>query len=72
VPTKLTIEILAAAIIGFEEQKKRLDAQIAETSANAEPERNRWRRTRPKEATQDVCRCAGQNCRRLTEEMGRV
>jgi hypothetical protein len=29
-PTKLTTEILAAAIAGFEEQKKRLDAQIAE------------------------------------------
>jgi len=29
-PTKLTSEILTAAIEGFQEQKKRLDAQIAE------------------------------------------
>jgi hypothetical protein len=29
-PTKLTTEILSAAVIGFEEQKKRLNAQIAE------------------------------------------
>jgi hypothetical protein len=29
-PTKLNSEILAAAIAGFEEQKKRLNAQIAE------------------------------------------
>jgi hypothetical protein len=29
-PTKLTTEILTAAIVGFEEQKKRIDAQIAE------------------------------------------
>jgi hypothetical protein len=28
-PTKLKTEIIAAAIIGFEEQKKRLNAQIA-------------------------------------------
>jgi hypothetical protein len=29
-PTKLTTQILAAAIIGFEEQKKRIDAQIVD------------------------------------------
>jgi peptidoglycan hydrolase CwlO-like protein len=29
-PTKLNTEIVAAAIAGFEQQKKRLDAQIAE------------------------------------------
>jgi len=29
-PTRLDTEIVAAAIAGFEEQKKRLDAQIAE------------------------------------------
>jgi hypothetical protein len=29
-PTKLNAEIVAAAIAGFEEQKKRLNAQIAE------------------------------------------
>jgi hypothetical protein len=29
-PTKLKTEIIAAAIAGFEEQKKRLNAQIAE------------------------------------------
>jgi hypothetical protein len=29
-PTKLNTEIVAAAIAGFEEQKKRLNAQIAE------------------------------------------
>ena len=29
-PTKLTTEILTAAIAGFEQQKKRLNAQIAE------------------------------------------
>ena len=29
-PTKLKTEIIVAAIIGFEEQKKRLNAQIAE------------------------------------------
>jgi hypothetical protein len=29
-PTKLQTEIIAAAIAGFEEQKKRLDVQIAE------------------------------------------
>jgi hypothetical protein len=29
-PTKLNTEILAAAITGFEEQKKRIDAHIAE------------------------------------------
>jgi hypothetical protein len=29
-PTKLRTEILTAAIAGFEEQKKRLDVQIAE------------------------------------------
>jgi len=29
-PTKLNTEIVAAAIGGFEEQKKRIDAQIAE------------------------------------------
>lgn len=29
-PTKLSVEILNAAIAGFEEQKKRLDSQIAE------------------------------------------
>jgi hypothetical protein len=29
-PTKLTSEILAAAIVGFEAQKKQLDSQIAE------------------------------------------
>jgi hypothetical protein len=29
-PTKLQTEIIAAAIAGFEAQKKRLDAQIAE------------------------------------------
>jgi hypothetical protein len=29
-PTKRTLEILSAAIVGFERQKKRLDAEIAE------------------------------------------
>ena len=29
-PTKLTLQILSAAIVGFEQQKKRLDAEIAE------------------------------------------
>jgi hypothetical protein len=29
-PTKLTSEILTAALAGFEEQKKRIDAQIAD------------------------------------------
>jgi hypothetical protein len=29
-PTKLNTEIFAAAIVGFEEQKKRLEARIAE------------------------------------------
>jgi hypothetical protein len=29
-PTKLTNEILTAALAGFEEQKKRIDAEISE------------------------------------------
>jgi len=29
-PTKLTTEILTAAVLGFEEQKRRIDLQIAE------------------------------------------
>ena len=41
-PTKLTNEILAAAIEGFQAQKQRLDAQIAElrqllTGGSGEP-----------------------------------
>jgi hypothetical protein len=32
-PTKLTPEIIAAAILGFEEQKRRIDSQISELRA---------------------------------------
>ena len=54
---------------GTKETNQRSDCR---TSPNAQPERNRWRRTCPEEATQDVCGGAGQNCRRSTEEMGGV
>jgi hypothetical protein len=53
-PTKLNNDILAAAIEGFEAQKKRIDAQIAELrqlttggnsepTATPEPGRKRWK-----------------------------
>jgi hypothetical protein len=32
-PTKLTPEIISAAILGFEEQKRHIDANIAELRA---------------------------------------
>ena len=32
-PTKLTLEIIAAAILGFEEQKRHIDLQIGELRA---------------------------------------
>ena len=52
-PIKLTDEILTAAIMGFEEQKKQIDAQIAallqtRTGAPAEPEAAAPRRKRRK------------------------
>jgi hypothetical protein len=46
-PTKLTAEIITAAVLGFEQQKRRIDDQIAElramlsggsTETNATPE----------------------------------
>jgi hypothetical protein len=33
-PTKLTHEIIAAAILGFEEQKRKIDSQIGETESD--------------------------------------
>ncbi len=58
-PTKLTPDIITAAILGFEEQKRHLDSQIAALRAILARWRRgtiRYARTREAQAPQDECR----------------
>jgi hypothetical protein len=72
---KLTNEIIAAAILGFAEQKRHIDTQIAElramqTGASAGTAGRGGTGTAKALAPQDECRRQEGDCRRPAKEMG--
>jgi len=70
-PTKANTEIVAAAIAGFEEQKKRLDARITELRNMLAPSVPDGAARGTNERRNMSAAGACQNCSRSTQEMGR-